>query len=305
MKKLLLSLAVVLAGCGGGGDGTSPTQPIVQVFNSNLKPNDLKLNCVTKSNMQSANGLYYGSDSHVDYNVSQDYYVNNNFWGVQMTENYANFLNSAWSQCMGAGFSDKNTVVSKLTWDMGTNSSWNGGVKTSPFIDYGYNPENKHNGTTFPKQIASIKSLQVNWNIEIDKNNSIAHFMLDTWISSTATPNRITDSSMVAEMMIVFDCWPNTDQWCNPTGEKVNIGGYDYIFRLENAPFPGNPRFITFDSLTPQLGKGGINLTLFLDFLKSRGVLNNTHYIDDLEFGTEIIAGKGELRLNSYSVTVN
>lgn len=303
MKKLLLSLVVVLAGCGGGG--TSSPQPIVPVFNSNLKPNDLRLNCVNKSSMQGPSGRYYGSDSLIDYSVSQEYYIDNSFWGIQMVENYANFLKTDWSQCMGAGFSDFNTVVSKLTWDMGSNSLKDGGIKTSPFIDYGYNPSNRHKGTSFPKQIKDIKSLQINWNIEIDKNNSIAHLMLDTWISSTATPYNITDSTMVAEMMIVFDCWPNTDDWCNPSGEKVNVGGYDYIYTLQPAPIKGNPTFITFNSITPQLGKGGINLTLFLDFLKSRGVLNNTYYIDDLEFGAEIIAGKGEIRLNSYSITVN
>ena len=302
MKKLLLSLAVVLAGCGGGGGSTSTTQPTAQVFNSNLKPMDLGLSCVNKSNMQQT-ALYYESILKVDYSVSNDYFVDNNTWGIQIPENYSNFINTNWSECIGTSYSDKNTLVARWTWDMGPTSSEVGGIKSYPEIIYGYKPLGFKNTSSYPKLISSIKSMQVNWSIEIDKNNSSGDLLLESWISTTATPAGLKNSNMVAEMAIVLDCWNSS--WCNLTGEKVNIGGYDYIFNINPAPIKDNPSLITFNSITPQLGKGGLDLVLFMNFLKSRGVLSDQHYIDDVEFGTEIVFGKGEARLNSYSITTN
>ena len=299
MKKLLLLLSVVIAGCGGGGEAFS-TQPITQTYNSNLKPTDLTLSCVTKANMQKTENII-----PVD-NVESEYGMDNNFWGIQTPVNYSEYLNINWSQCIGTGFSDKNIVVSRWTWDMGPNLTAAGGIKSYPEIVFGRKPVGiSKNKSSFPLLISSIKKLQVNWSIEIDKNNSSSNLLLESWISSNPKPNGLTDGTMVAELAIILDCWGATNGWCNPNGEKVNIGGYDYIFAVNKGPISGNPDMISFNSVTPQLGKGGVDLGLFLNFLKSRGLLTDNQYINDVEFGTEIVSGKGELRLNSYSVTVN
>lgn len=311
MKKLLLSLAVVLAGCGGGGGGgtsstqlMSPTQPVSPVFNINLKPTDLTLSCSTKANMQST-ALYYENINPIDYNIQSEYGTDNNFWGIQIPVNYSNYLNINWSQCIGSNFSDKNTLVARWTWDMGPNLSEEGGIKSYPEIIYGKKPVGiSKNNSSFPLVISSVKKLQVNWSIEIDKNNSSGDLLLESWISSNARPNGLTDGTMVAELAILLDCW--NQSWCNKLpGEKVNIGGYEYIFSVNKGPVGGNPDMIIFNSVTPQLGKGGVDLGLFLTFLKSRGLLTDQQYINDVEYGTEILFGKGEVRLNSYSVTVN
>ena len=293
MKKLLLLLPVVIAGCGGGSPTSTapsqPIQPVVYIFNASSKTNELNLNCVSNSSNRVA---------AINPSVSSEYFFQNNTWGsATIIPTYK------WDQCIGSTFADPNTVVAKWTWDMGYDSGF--GVKSYPEIIYGFKPGANNPTSTFPKLINNAKSIVVKWDIEIDKTDSMGQLLLESWISSTNNVTRLTDKNMVAELGIILSCWGAVNGWCNPVGEKVNIGGYDYIFNVNAAPIPGNPMFITFNSVTPQLGKGGVDIALFLNFLKSRGVLNDQQYIDDIEFGTEIAAGKGAARLNSYSITAN
>lgn len=290
MKKLLLLLSVVIAGCGGGSPANTtpsqPIQPVVHIFNSSIKPSDVNVSCFTSRALA------------VDLSVSNEYFVENNTWGSSAIS-----ASYKWSQCIGSTFKDPNTLVAKWTWDMGYDL--NSGVKSYPEIIYGVRPGGNYSSNSFPKIINNVKNILIKWDIEIDKNDSSGQLLLESWISSTFNPTSIKDKNMVAEMGIILDCWGATNGWCNPNGEKVNIGGYDYIFNVNPAPNPGNPKFITFNSITPQLVKSSIDLGLFLTFLKSRGVITDQQYIDDVEFGTEIVFGKGEVRLNSYSVTIN
>ena len=290
MKKLLLLLSVVIAGCGGGSPANTtpsqPIQPVVHIFNSSIKPSDVNVSCFTSRALA------------VDLSVSNEYFVENNTWGSSAIS-----ASYKWSQCIGSTFKDPNTLVAKWTWDMGYDL--NSGVKSYPEIIYGVRPGSNYSSNSFPKIINNVKNILIKWDIEIDKNDSSGQLLLESWISSTFNPTSIKDKNMVAEMGIILDCWGATNGWCNPNGEKVNIGGYDYIFNVNPAPNPGNPKFITFNSITPQLVKSSIDLGLFLTFLKSRGVITDQQYIDDVEFGTEIVFGKGEVRLNSYSVTIN
>jgi predicted flavoprotein YhiN len=87
-------------------------------------------------------------------------------------------------------------------------------------------------------------------------------------------------------------------------GEIVNIGKNLYIYNIHSSPNLGNPKMVSFHSIKTLSGQNNIDLKLFLNFLKERNVISDIHYINDIEFGTEIINGKGEVRVNSYSVTV-
>jgi len=299
LTSIIVLIVFLLNGCGGGGGGgggaATTTQQPITVFNSNLKPADLKVIC-TKNTVNPI----------VAIGNSSDYYLQNNTWGLNTAANYLIYSSLPWSQCINADFSSTNTVVAKWTWDMTSDSSWSGGVKSYPEIIYGYKPAGQRNYSTFPKLIGNVKALKINWDIEVDKNSGTGQILLESWISSNDRPlSNAVSGGTVAELAIILDCWPSTDGWCNPTGEKVNIGGNDYIYKSQNAPLNGNPQFITFNSINSQIGKNGLDMILFMNFLKLRGLLTDQQYIDDVELGTEIILGKGEVRLNAFSVTTN
>ena len=73
MKKLLLLLPVVIAGCGGGSPTSTapsqPIQPVVYIFNASSKPNELNLNCVSNSSNRVA---------AINPSVSSEYFFQNN-----------------------------------------------------------------------------------------------------------------------------------------------------------------------------------------------------------------------------------
>jgi hypothetical protein len=294
MKTLLstISLTSILFGCGGGAG--APIQPIFTI-NSALAPRDLVLNCGTDRFM-------YVDPINAPPGYNTEYGYENNTWGSWGKYDIP-ASKQPWSQCIGAAFSAANTVVARWTWDFGENLGFN--VKAYPEIVYGFKPALIPNTSpSFPKLIGSITSIPIKWDIELDKGSSAGNILLESWISTTNLPYSNKDVTVILEMGIIIDCW-NDVALCNRQGEYVTIGGHAYTYVVSPPPLPGNPIAVWFFSVGSQIGKGGLDLGLFLTFLKSRGILSDKYYIDDIELGTELINGKGEVRLNSYSVTVH
>ena len=207
-----------------------------------------------------------------------------------------------WSQCIGAGFSDQNTVVARWTWD--TNGQTTANV-LYPEIAYGTLSPSTTYVTSFPRLISSVNSLNVKWNFEIDKGDSTGQILLESWLSSSVYTFGNHDGKVNAEVGVMLDCW-NSDSWCALTGELVTIGGKDYMYTGVQPPaVTGSAPMMGFRSVKPQTGQGGIDMMQFINFLKSRNAIPNSLYIDTVEFGSEISKGKGEVRVNAYSITVN
>lgn len=290
----------VLVACGGGGGGgggnTNPVTPVAPVFNSALKPTDLPLDCFTKM---------YTRSALIDGAVSKEYGYENNSWGAWALYG-GTALKQPWSQCVGVGFSDANTVVARMTWDTNGQTPAN---TLYPEIVYGFKPQPiQNNSPTFPKLITNISSLNVKWNFEIDKGNGAGQILLEAWLSSSPKVSDNHDGIVNAEVGIMLDCWGN-DSWCIESGELVVIGGQDYIYKAarpsEIFGVIGSSPFTYFRSVKPQTGKGSLDMMQFINFLKSRNAIPNSLYLDSIEFGPEVSFGKGEVRVNSYSITVN
>ena len=289
--SLIFIIITSLIGCGGGGDSPPLPKP-VPIINSLLKPLDLDLDCRTH---------LYTSVILVNPEINPEYGYQNNSWGSWGLYNTPAPI-KPWSQCIGMGFSSINTVVARWIGDFGDNIR--NGVRSYPEIVYGYKPTNNiDNSPSLPKVINSITSIDINWDIEIDRGNGSGWVLLESWLSNTSKPYTLKSGDVNLELGIIIDCW-GINGSCNPTGEIVNIGKNLYIYNINSAPNPGNPNMVSFHSIKSLSGQNNIDLKLFLNFLKERNVISDSHYIDDVEFGTEIINGKGEVRVNSYSVTL-
>ena len=301
MKSLItLASLALLSACGGGDSPPAPAPvqqvaaPVARMFNSALRPTDLTLNCNTTT---------YTRVAPIDESVSTEYGYENNSWGAWALYG-GTPLTQPWSLCIKADFSDANTVVARMTWDTGNQSSPN---TLYPEIVYGFKPQPiKNISTTFPKLTSSTASFDVKWNIEIDKDNSAGQLLIESWLSHSANVVSNHDGKVNAELAIAVDCWGN-DGWCQLRGELVTIGGQDYMYEgvqpLSEATVPGSAQFIFFRSVKPQLA-GSIDMMQFINFLKSRDAIPNSLYIDSVEFGPEVNFGKGEARVNAFSVSV-
>lgn len=299
-KKSLIAIVVsTLVGCGGGGTGPTiqgPTASIVEptvVINQFLKPNDLVLDC---------NTTQYTSVIPANIKINPEYGYENNSWGAWGLYGRP-AMTKPWTQCIGMGFSGTNTVVAKWIWDFGENVT--NTVKSYPEIVFGYKPtsKNKDISPLFPKVINTINAIDVNWDIEIERGNGSGWMLIESWLSHTDKAVSLKSGDVMLELAIIFDCW-NTEGWCHYKGEVVNIGKHNYTFTLHPAPIPGNPHLAAFHSVNSLAGQNSIDLKQFLNFLRDRKIISDFNYVNSIEFGTEIQNGKGQVRVNSYSVTV-
>lgn len=279
-----------IIGCGGGGDLPTPLPEPAPIINTLLKPLDLNLNCITTPDTRVI---------HPDIKINPEYGYENNSWGSWGLYNVPP-PTEPWSQCIGMGFSGTNTVVARWTWDFGANIAT--GVRSYPEIVYGFKPSygNTDISPSLPEVINNITSMDINWDIEINRGNGSGWVFLSSWLSKTNKPRGLKTGDVNLELGIIIDCWGD---WCNPTGEIVNIGKNLYIYNIQPGPVTGNPTLVTFYSIKSLSGQNNIDLKHFLNFLKERNVTSD-NYLNGVEFGTEIINGKGEVRVNSYSVTL-
>jgi hypothetical protein len=63
-------------------------------------------------------------------------------------------------------------------------------------------------------------------------------------------------------------------------------------------------QYIAFLRTTPQLGRGTIDLAAFLAHVRSMGLATGDEYLAAIEFGNEVIRGRGETKLHAYAVTL-
>lgn len=329
-KKLVLVSAVsaMLAACGGGGGGSTPAgipavtpapTPVVCVapqvnqngvcvspaatFNAALKPADLTMGCVTTPQT-----TYL--PPRIDAAVSKEYGYLNQTWGSETLTGFRN--------CMAVGFSSANSVVAHWTWDYGVNNTANGGyVKAYPFVSYGEQWGFQDETPAFPKQLSTLTSMRVEFDADLTHskspnyvpNNQYAvgdggDLLIDTYFSSDAFPRNTKSSTIKIELSI------NLTQWGSMTikgtnTEQVVIDGVSYTYYIQLPPVVGNTGKQAVFNPNTYVTKGSINLVSFINFLKARGELIDSDWIDFTQIGTEISEGTGETKLNKFAVTVN
>ena len=326
-KQLVLvsAISAMLAACGGGGGGSTPTSipavtpaptPVVclapqvnqngecvtpaPTFNAALKPADLTMACES---------TYKPATFLVDSTVSSEFRYSQNEWGAtNMT---------GWTQCIAAGFSAPNTIVSHWTWDWGNNTTVGAvgsGVNTTYVKSYPnimYGAPNRVTTPTFPKQVATIHTATVNWDMEITHQASTGgvgrdggNLFFDIYFSTDAHPMSSQGSTVNANLSINVARWGSMDFWNSPF-ELVTIDGVEYKFNSAPSNLTGNTAIGATFNTTSQQYSGTINVISFINFMKARGIIIDANWLDNIQIGTEISEGKGEAKLNKFAVTVN
>jgi hypothetical protein len=234
----------------------------------------------------------------------------NNAWG-------ANSLTSTWSQCLGAALSTKDTLVAHWNWDFGANSANDGGyVKSYPEVGFGFKPGGTDISPLFPIQVAAGKAISVSWDMTVTHaiSNKFTgttspgdggNILLESWVSTTTTPWGVRDPAIALEIAIKLTQWGSMGnmQFPDLTMELVTIDGKDYRFKATPNFNNGTWTFCEFVSVATQ-NTGTLDMSKFVDFLKARSLATNAMYVTSVELGTEISEGAGDVKVNSFSVTV-
>jgi hypothetical protein len=119
----------------------------------------------------------------------------------------------------------------------------------------------------------------------------------DAWLTSEPIP---AEKNITAEIMIWL-----THQTLRPDGESsqsVTINGEEYDFYHGKPPHAGWP-YLAFIKKNDRIN-GTTDLKKFLDFLLKNNHISKTDYLASIEFGNEIVVGKGKTELKKYKVVI-
>ncbi len=191
-------------------------------------------------------------------------------------------------------------------------SIWNwatgaGGIKAYPSIFRGwqdggtYSPD--HGG--FPVLLSTSPNLPTSVAFSMTGNNQYDS-SYDVFFINTASPN--SNTAISAEMMVWLSYSGN-----NPAGQQmysgVTLGGVSGTWNVWVQPASGSNWPIYSFVRTSQVTSYSGNLQPFTYFLtNTKGVLSNSLYVADIQFGTEIIqsnGANGSISVSSFSASAN
>ena len=255
--------------------------------------------------------------------VNNAWHFQNNAWGFS---NSPALTAGDWSECIGAALVSPTTAVARWTYDFGAYAMGTGNVtsdgtgtniaqvKGYPYISYGNFMHNvKHTtGSDMPKQLKSFTSAIVSWDYQLTHSVSKVvnasspgdggNVAFDIWIGATPTTDY---AHMKVEMMIWVDYWGNNmAAYDNLPNRKANvvIDGHEYKVYIDTTD---SRYFVVYAALNPGTHTNdSINVTSFVSDLIARGYVTNSDYLLDIEFGNELYEGKGEMRINNFTVNV-
>jgi len=217
-----------------------------------------------------------------------EYILSNNVWNKKEITNY--------KQCI---FKANDTLPFGWTWDWPDGINYD--VKSYPEIIYGWKPFHESSSNTLPKQISNINYLTVSYNISISADGRY-NTAFDLWIINSPVSHQ---DNRTKEIMIWID--KKGIEFNDSFVEKISIDGenYDFYFRKANSNYWNmNWDYIAFVKEYPKLD-GTLDIYKFLNYLSNKNYILPNEYLACVEIGNEIVDGKGETKINNYSIQVN
>ncbi len=181
----------------------------------------------------------------------------------------------------------------------GWNWEWpiyQGNVKGYPAVMYGWKPGySKTTTASLPKKFKDIKAISASYDI-ICKGTGTYNLAFDLWVVKDQKP---AQGGITREIMVWID---NTNWEMDkrvPFAGKVNIDGADYNFYDGKLGWS----YLAFVKIKKE-HKGKLALDKFIGYLIGNNYITADEYLASIELGNEIIEGKGETVIRSYSVKV-
>jgi len=170
-------------------------------------------------------------------------------------------------------------------------------VKAYPEVIYGKKPWSPDSTVaSMPERVSDCKKkIDFKFTHSSTGENNIA---FDVWItkSKDAKPEDITAEIMIWVLNNGMHTPPKYD-----VKKTVTIGGNKYDFMAARGGGGGSWNYICFQSV-PKMEEGVIRLQDILAFLVKEKFIELDHYVAAIEFGNEVVSGKGKTILSKYEI---
>ncbi|HNX58811.1 MAG TPA: hypothetical protein PKK43_06915 [Spirochaetota bacterium] len=170
-------------------------------------------------------------------------------------------------------------------------------VKAYPEVIYGKKPWSPDSTVASMPELVSSCDRKIDFKLthESTGENNIA---FDIWItkSKDSKPEDITGEIMIWIRNNGMHVPPKSD-----VSKTVTLGGRKYDFMTVGGGGGGSWRYICFQA-SPMMDEGVINLKEFLAFLVKEKFVDPKHYVAAIEFGNEVVSGKGRTLLQKYEI---
>jgi len=229
--------------------------------------------------------------------TSGPYVADNNVWGKAS-------VTGPFSQCAGIGpLTADGSVSARWTW------SWPSGskdVKGYPELVYGQKPGHAPTSPTkLPMQVNAIRTATSTWATKSTYTGT-GQLTFDLWLTRDAARHGCFNCTPIThEIMVVLESYGGYGLSRNPAWfiEETTIDGQRYkVYKADNFG-PTGWRFIVLQSLATRTS-GTVDFVPILNYLKTKRLVVGDEYLSSVEFGTEPIAGTGDVLVQSYSVQV-
>ncbi|MDB5819323.1 MAG: glycoside hydrolase family 12 [Rhizobacter sp.] len=212
-----------------------------------------------------------------------------------------------WQQCLRSRVRDGRTEFG-WSWQWPTRD----GIYAYPEVLVGRSPwtETPSNDARFPRRIADIASLRIDYDVESDYRGK-RNLAMEMWLTDKPNTSAVPDTrSIVAELMVWSDASKGMVSSQDKPVDIVDIDGSKYALYVKrdwgdaSGVVAHRWMFLIYIAVTPSL-TAHYDARKFLQDAVDRQLLDARHYVADVELGNEIVSGSGSTWLRRFEVTLD
>lgn len=291
-------ISSLLASCGGGGSSSpapsqpaqvTPPAPALPVLMPVLTFNDT----VSKSPTSDSLGYEPGNTRH----SAGELQTNTGIWGIKSASAYS-------INMFGSIDPNANRANVSVNWDV--TPSTTPGVVIFSNITYGLHPGAASSTTSkLPAQVSGLSDQIVLGDVETScevprpSNPTVSTCEFQTGLDIFVMNSNRTSNNDVGTEIMVF-----TERTIGPndtSGETATIGGVTYKM-LRNA-FATDWNVVQyFAPMERPINSLNLNVKDFVVDALNRGIIKPTDYLVSIEFGSEVISGKGKTEIKNFKI---
>lgn len=177
-------------------------------------------------------------------------------------------------------------------------------VYAYPEVIWGWKPwtGGTSTDTRFPRRVSDIERLSLHYKVETEATGSY-NLAPEVWLTQhRETSGKPSPELITAEIMF----WVDYSGISRPAGEvveEVDIDGAHYeLWRMSNMSSNGFSWPIFSFKRSEIAREGTLNIHAFLQHMTSQGQINPRDYVASLEFGNEIVGGRGTTWLERFDI---
>ncbi len=220
-------------------------------------------------------------ERYASYEV-QGYYLVNNVWNDAQV--------GTGQQCINV----PNGKSFSWNWSWGSNPTYT--PISYPSVIFGNKPWDPQGSSTplLPRQVSQVKQLNATHDYAVSSSGRY-NVAYDLWLTEGVQSSKAT---IRVEIMV----------WIESSGDVQPYGDFEeendkYSLYIGQPEGDRSWHCYSFQ-LKKSLKSGPVNLGEYIQILVKKQLVNPNLYVADVEFGTEIWDGKGQMDIKSYQVSI-